>query len=182
MILQTLLVQEFLTLQTLPMNRMKYVIILTWVIWKKRLLKNAPLDDIRIFTETVYKHVALIVGRVYSKPNMQRKSAEETLDIVSGFFNSSFMMYMLQTSKKQEEIDVRCRIINNAFQTFSSEYLARKYFEERKCFIKPKSIPVNVSLGFQPRNGKTTPVTIHQDIQLIPVDEVCKQFFDLPGV
>lgn len=145
------------------------------------LTKTHLLQDISVFTENVYTHVSLIVAKIYAQPSLPRKTADDIMDVLIDFYNSSFIRYFLSHCSGGD-VDVRAKIINNAFAAMKSEHLAFKYYQEKGTLIMPKTITLEYVHGCRILNAETVPVITRDTSEFISAKCVLEKFLEQPRV
>lgn len=143
---------------------------------------SGSMKDLGLYTDFLYRYVAGIVAKLHSNIKLTTSGVVNMLDILIDFYNSSFIQILLEKSESNIKTNLISEIINNAFQTFKSEHLSLKYFQENNCLILPEPFPIQVSLGYRTIKARVQEVEIKDYIQVIDISKIITRFLELPNV
>lgn len=146
-----------------------------------------PENSFMTFKNKLYDNNIIFISKLYSESTFSRKDIQKIINAINNLLFEPMDIFeksIKQILKNYDHNDQTFMInkffeeFNNLFKGFETEFLRFKILENSKLFIKP--ITFSVGEGVETKNS--IPITKKYTAEFIPLSDVLKYFFSMPGV
>lgn len=131
------------------------------------------------FEDNVAKMSTSFVVNLYANPSLTRLFAQENIRSIEQLFKCvNDLRQKYQATSPHSILIAMFKIVENAFQNYSSEYRTLQNFKNMNCLIEPQTVPINMTFNPKLINHSRQMRATYRKICIIPL----KNILELSGV
>lgn len=146
-----------------------------------------------ILRNTLFNSSLSLSAKLYSSNSLNRSQIQDVIDYIHEYSSSGYLEVLISkvclmlrnTNQREEDVhELNDMFIaqQNSFFGLETEYLRMKALEANDCYIRPISYIIGPGEKIKNINGQAIVTPVDLTGQHIPMQQVLKSFFQLPGV